>query len=276
MAGCDSSRRASSIALACDALHPQVQGAQAAQGEPRLQRPGDRADQVAAALQDVVQLRVADHERAHDDVAVAGQELGHRVQHDVGAELERPLQRGESRRCCRRRPGRRPRGRPARASRCRPPRGRGWSATRSRGWRRVVRAGRRSTASVSAMSTSSGLDPAARLEVAELPDAAEVRVPRRDHQGVLADEVQHRGDGSEPRGEGQRAPALQGAERLLERRPRRVRVPPVLEVAARDVRRRHRDRRVQRLVRRRAAGGRRAPRRSRGRGAGVSSAMAPT
>ena len=38
-------------------LHPQVQGPQPAQREPRLERPGDRADQVAAALERGVHAR---------------------------------------------------------------------------------------------------------------------------------------------------------------------------------------------------------------------------
>ena len=243
MAGCDSSRRASSTRWPATA-RPEVEGAQAAQGEPGLQRPGDGADQVAPAFEDVVQLVVADHERAHHHVAVAGEELGHRVQHDVGAELERPLDEGS---------------------------GEG-VVDDDRGAGLV--AGRDEALDVGDLEGGVGrrLDPeegrvvegaddrggvgdvdeqavtAASLEVAELADAAEVRVPRRHHQCVLADQVQHRGDGCETGREGQRATTLQGAERLLERRPRRVRVPSVLEVATRDVRRRHRDRRVQRLV----------------------------
>jgi hypothetical protein len=226
-------------------LDPQVQRAQPAQGQPRLQRAGDRADQVAAALQHVVQLLVLHHQRAHDHVAVAGEDLGDRVKDDVGAELERLLQQGCGERVVDddRRPGL--------VAGLDEPLHVGDLQRRVRRrldpqQRRVVQLGDHGVGVGDVH--QHGLQPTPCLEVAELADAAEVRVPRRDHHAVLSDEVEHRRHGRETGRERQRTPALERAERLLERRPGRVRVPPVLEVAARDVRRRHLDRRVQRLV----------------------------
>ena len=92
------------------------------------------------------------------------------------------------------------------------------------------------------------LDPLAQLEVTELHDRAEVGVPRRDHLLPVADEVEDRRHRCQPAREGQAASALEPTERLLERGPRRVAVAAVLEVPSGDVRRGHRDRRVQRLV----------------------------
>ena len=80
------------------ALDPQVQRAQAAQREPGLERSGRVALDVAAPLEHVVEIVVAGDDRSELHVAVAGEVLGRRVHHHVGAELERPLQqRGEER-----------------------------------------------------------------------------------------------------------------------------------------------------------------------------------
>ena len=101
-----------------------------------------------------------------------------------------------------------------------------------------------------------GRHPAAHLQVVELAEAALVRVPRHHHLLAERDQVEHGGDRCEPARERQAAPALEGAERVLERAPGGVAVAAVLEVAAGDVRRGHRDRGVERLVRlvRRTAG----------------------
>ena len=84
-------------------------------------------------------------------------------------------------------------------------------------------------------------------------------MPRRDHLGALAHQVEDRRDRGEPRRERQRPAALEVAERLLEGRPGRVAVAAVLHRPAGDVRRGHRQRLVQRVVRlvRRPAGGHR-------------------
>ena len=92
-------------------------------------------------------------------------------------------------------------------------------------------------------------DAAARLQVGQLHDAAVVGVPRRDHGAALTDQVEDGRDRGEPGGERQAPPALEVAERLLERRPGRVAVAAVLRVAPGDVRRGHRQRHVQRVVR---------------------------
>ena len=77
---------------------------------------------------------------------------------------------------------------------------------------------------------------------------AVVGVPRRHDGRAQPDEVEQRRDRREAGGEGQRAAALERAQRLLERRPGRVGVAAVLTVATGDVRRRERHRVVQRLV----------------------------
>jgi hypothetical protein len=80
------------------ALDAQVQSAQAAQGQPRLERSGRVALDVAAPLQHAVQVVVAGDDRPELYVAVAGEVLGGRVQHHIGAEVQRSLQqRGEER-----------------------------------------------------------------------------------------------------------------------------------------------------------------------------------
>ncbi len=88
----------------------------------------------------------------------------------------------------------------------------------------------------------------AQREVVELAQAALVGVLRHDDLLAVRDQVEHGGHGREPAGEGQAATSLEGTERVLERRPGGVAVAAVLEVAAGDVRRGHRDRHVQRGV----------------------------
>lgn len=80
------------------ALDPQFQRLQAAQHQEGGERRQRRAGEVAQALQaDRVDVLLAADHRAGEQVAVAAQVLGGRVQHDVGAVLQRPLQhrRGE-------------------------------------------------------------------------------------------------------------------------------------------------------------------------------------
>ena len=101
------------------------------------------------------------------------------------------------------------------------------------------------------------LDPAAGLEVRQRHDRAAVGVARRDDLRAVADEVEHGRHGRHAGGEAQAAAALERAEGVLERGPGRVGVAAVLEVAAGDVGRGHRDRHVERCVRLvgRSAGG---------------------
>ncbi len=72
-------------------LHPQGHRAQAAQGEPRLERAGDRAVHAPVGAQPLGDDRVARDRRAEQHVGVAGQVLGDRVHDHVGAEVERAL-----------------------------------------------------------------------------------------------------------------------------------------------------------------------------------------
>ena len=254
MRGCSAEPAHELLRVGLGPLEAQVQGAQAAQREPGLERAGDRADQVAAALEHGVQLVVAGDHGTHQHVAVAGEELGRRVHDDVGAELERLLQQrggegvvddhvraglvgrlddrldvGDLER------------RVGRATRARPGRRRRSAST---------------TASVSVMSTSSALSRPRDLEVGQLHQRCRCRRAAARPPRAVADQVEHRRDRGQPGRERQAAPALERAEHLLERGPGRVAVAAVLEVAAGDVRRRHRDRRVQRRVGlvRRAAG----------------------
>ena len=91
-------------------------------------------------------------------------------------------------------------------------------------------------------------EPAAELEVGELDQGAVVGVPRHHHLVAERDQVEEAGDRRHPGRVRQAPAALQRAQRALERGPRRVAVAAVLEVPTGDVRRRHRDRRVERLV----------------------------
>ena len=177
--------------------------------------PGDRAEQVAAALQDVVQLVVAGDDRAHHHVAVAGEVLA-----------------SPSGRRCRRQSssGRWSSGvakvlsttTEAPAS-CAAAAIVGMSAISSAGFvgdssqTSAASSHASTTASVSVMSTSSALQPAAGLEVGQLHHAAVVGVPGRDHLRALADQVEHR---ARPRPARTRRPA-RARPRARRARPRR-------------------------------------------------------
>ncbi len=70
-----------------------IERAQAAQGQERIERRAGQAQRVGPPRQLLVQLGVARDHRAADHVAVAVDVLGGRVQHQVGAEGDRVLQR---------------------------------------------------------------------------------------------------------------------------------------------------------------------------------------
>ena len=116
--------------VACGALDAQVQRAQAAQRQPRLPRAGDGAVQRAVRLQPPRRAPASRVTRdAQEDVGVAAEVLGRRVQDDVRAELERPLhQRGRERVVDRERHARGARPRQRSPGGRRPPAA-GWSAT---------------------------------------------------------------------------------------------------------------------------------------------------
>ena len=227
------------------ALDAQVEGAQAAQRQPRLERAGDRADEVATALEHAVELVVARDDRAHLHVGVAGEVLRRGVHDEVDAVLERALQQGSGEGVV--------------------DDDVGAGLVRGGGDRRDVgdlegRVGRRLEPDQRGVGAGRddgvgvgdvdelGLQPAAGLEVGELHDRAGVGVPGDDDRAVGADEVEHRRHRRQAGGEGQAAAALQRAEGVLERGPGRVAVAAVLHVAAGDVGRGHRDRRVERGV----------------------------
>ena len=63
----------------------------AAQDQPRIHRPEDRAGGVLHELHPVHVVLVLEDDDAADAVAVAVEELRRAVQHDVGAERQRPL-----------------------------------------------------------------------------------------------------------------------------------------------------------------------------------------
>ena len=73
------------------------EGPHPAQGQEGLQRPGDGAVQAAVLAERLPSVRVGGDGRSHHQVRVTGEELGHAVDHDVGAQLEGPLEqrRGE-------------------------------------------------------------------------------------------------------------------------------------------------------------------------------------
>ncbi len=227
-------------------LDPQVQRAEPAQRQPRLQRPGDRAEEVAPALEDAVQLVVAGRERADQGVAVAREVLRSGVHDEVGPEVEWPLQQGRGERVVHDDVRARVvRGRPDRRDvgdlECRV--GRGLQPDQGR-----VGAGGHHGVGVGDVDQVRA-QPFPGLEVGELHDRAVVGVPGGHHHAVASDQVEHRRHRRQTGGEREAAPALEGTERLLERLPGRVAVPAVLQLTAGDVRRRHRDRRVQRGVR---------------------------
>ncbi len=232
--------------VALGPVQPEVERAHPAQGEPGLERAGDRADQVPPALQHVVQLVVGDDDRTEHRVGMPGEVLGRRVDDQVGAHGERPLpERGGegvvdhdvgAGVVGRRRDGLDVGDLEGRVGgRLEPHQGGVVTGLHDR-----VRVGD---------VDQPGRRPAAGLEVGQLHDGAVVGVPRCDHDRALPDQVEHGRDARQSRGEGQAPAALERAQRLLERRPGGVAVAAVLQLAGRDVRRRHRDRHVQRRIR---------------------------
>ena len=82
------------------AFHSTGERTQSAQDEPRVERargPPEPAAGLPDALEELAVARAGEDERSAEHVAVAAQVLGRRVQHEVGAERQRPLQgrRGE-------------------------------------------------------------------------------------------------------------------------------------------------------------------------------------
>ena len=76
--------------------HAQVQRLQAAQREKTVERPGDGADRVLQEGHRFGQLRRAGDDDAADDVGMAVEVLGGRMQHQVRAVLQRTLQHGRA------------------------------------------------------------------------------------------------------------------------------------------------------------------------------------
>jgi hypothetical protein len=74
-------------------IHPHAEGLQAAQGEPGVERAGDGADGVLEERELLCGGRIG-ADRAPDHVGVSADVLGRRVDHEVGAELERLLEVG--------------------------------------------------------------------------------------------------------------------------------------------------------------------------------------
>ena len=78
-------------------LHAERQGAQAAQREKAAERIEHAAGGVLQEAQPVDEIGVVAHDRgAADDVGMAADVFGHRMDDDVEAELQRPLHRGRS------------------------------------------------------------------------------------------------------------------------------------------------------------------------------------
>ena len=77
--------------------HAHGEGLEPAEHEPRVERPGDRAERVLQEAEPLRDRLVVRRDHAGDDVGVAAEVLRRRVDHDVGAEVERVLQvrRGE-------------------------------------------------------------------------------------------------------------------------------------------------------------------------------------
>ena len=96
-------------------LHPQAQGRQPAEAQPRLERR-HRAAQVDQRVAEPPEQRLARARDAADQVGVAPDVLGRRVERDVEPECHGVAEVRETRTCCRPPTGHRPRGtaRPAR------------------------------------------------------------------------------------------------------------------------------------------------------------------
>jgi len=76
----------------------QVQRLEAAVREPGVEGRGHGADGVLQEREPLVQLRGVEGGRAHDDIRVPVDVLGHRVHHDVGAVVQRVLHVGRQER----------------------------------------------------------------------------------------------------------------------------------------------------------------------------------
>ena len=75
-------------------VHPQPEGLEPAQGQPGVERAGDRADRVLVEGDLLRELEVAYDERAADDVGVTAGVLRRGVDDDVGPESQRLLEVG--------------------------------------------------------------------------------------------------------------------------------------------------------------------------------------
>ena len=78
------------------ALHAQVQGLDAAQDQKAVLRPRHGAAGILDKVQALGEFGVVDDQAAVHDVGVAADVFGCRVQHDVGAQIERILQERRS------------------------------------------------------------------------------------------------------------------------------------------------------------------------------------
>src|ERR671934_1134737 len=72
--------------------HSYREGLQPAQHQPGIQWAGHTADRVLQKGQLLEQVVSIDDQRPTDEVAVAAKVLGRAVDHDVGPQLERPLE----------------------------------------------------------------------------------------------------------------------------------------------------------------------------------------
>ena len=223
-------------------LHPQVQGAQPAQGQPGLDGPGDRALGAADLDQPVDDLDLAGHGDAEQQVGVPGEVLRRAVHHDVARRPPTGAAGPGWRRCCRRRAARR---RPSRAAA---------SASMSTSLQHRVGGGLgpdqvgalhrgRGAAGVGEVDLAHR-EPALLLHPAQHREAAVVGVRCRHDDAAERHQVERGGDRGHPGGERRRDPALQRADRALEHLPGRVAVAAVADLAARVVGRGHHERRV--------------------------------
>ena len=205
-------------------VEPQGQGPQAAQRQVGLHRPGRRTVQLRTASSRCSRAGSPADQRAEQRVGVPGDELGHRVQHDVGAHSRGRWRRGVAKvlstTVAPARAGRR------RSPAGRPPRWSGWWATPARRGPppRPRPAPRRCRRRPPSASGARRVRPARRR-----------RRPRRGsswgqhHHAAGGNQLEHGVSGGHPAGEGQCAAALQGADPFLQGRPGRVPVAAVAE-----------------------------------------------
>ncbi len=215
------------------ALDPQVQGAQPAQRQPDLERPGDRAVQRAVGDEALVVgatgIRARGDHRAEQHVAVAGEVLGHRVDDDVGAQLERALAQGGGEGVVDHR------GHPALARRRE--QGRQVGDLEQGVRRRLQPEQVRTVEGVEHGLRVGDVDPphdgrAVGLAGVERADDAVVRGVRSDDGAAVGEQRERRGHGGHAGGQDQRVPSLEVAERRLEGAPRGVAGPRVHHVPA--------------------------------------------